>query len=547
MEGIALTKKRGIQYLTFFLMLTVFSLAYNYEHILFFRPSSVHQWRQCDCLSITDNYYQENRSFCNPSVNWIGSSGTGETVSEFPVIYFFVAKLWKIFGEHEFIFRLVNLFIFYSGLYALFRMTIQIFDDLLVSVFLSFLIFTSPIVVYYANNFLADVPALSMSLIGWYFLLRFIRTERNIYLVAVMLCWLLGGLLKISSLLSFISLGILFILELNPKIGFKENRKIFFNPLLHGAFFLVVIVCIFLWYYFAINYNYTHNRNLFLTGILPIWELNKTEIFNIWSVLTDKLLWQFFSRPVFYLIAPTLLFCLIYYRYANRFLLSINYFLFVGFIVFFILFFKVFKEHDYYMINLIILPAITFINFFIVLKNRFSKAYHSNTFRIACMLFLSFNLYYASAFNTIKYYTPKLSSRYPLAVSKRDLRERREFSNYYDDYLKSYEKITPYLRSLGINRKDKVISLNDESINITLYLMEQKGFSDFGYLQLKGSERMEYFISEGAQYLVLNDPKIKNEEYLKPYLYSKIGQFNNIEIYDLRHLNKSLIEKGHDK
>ena len=43
-------------------------------------------------------------------------------------------------------------------------------------------------------------------------------------------------------------------------------------------------------------------------------------------------------------------------------------------------------------------------------------------------------------------------------------------NNFHEKIYKDLEDITPYLRSLGIERTDKVISLPDGSFNISLYL-----------------------------------------------------------------------------
>ena len=103
----------------------------------------------------------------------------------------------------------------------------------------------------------------------------------------------------------------------------------------------------------------------------------------------------------------------------------------------------------------------------------------------------------------------------------------------YDNHLKAYETITPYIRSLGIKRSDKVISIPDESINITLYLMDQKGFDDFGFNDLKDGNRIKKFEELGAKYLFLNDSTYTSKNWLKPYLKNKIGSYQNISIYAL--------------
>src|SRR6188768_4374760 len=77
-----------------------------YSKTLFFRPSSTHQWRQTDCLSITKNYYEEGMHFFEPKIHYQGPKD-GHAVSELPILNYTVAALWKVFGEHEFIYRLL--------------------------------------------------------------------------------------------------------------------------------------------------------------------------------------------------------------------------------------------------------------------------------------------------------------------------------------------------------------------------------------------------------------------------------------------------------
>ena len=84
----------------------------RYEEISFFKPYSVHQWRQADCYSIASNYYENNLPFLEPSIHQIGYSNNGKTISEFPIIYYSVSKLWRLFGKHAVIYRLLNFLIF---------------------------------------------------------------------------------------------------------------------------------------------------------------------------------------------------------------------------------------------------------------------------------------------------------------------------------------------------------------------------------------------------------------------------------------------------
>jgi hypothetical protein len=78
-----------------------------------------------------------------------------------------------------------------------------------------------------------------------------------------------------------------------------------------------------------------------------------------------------------------------------------------------------------------------------------------------------------------------------------------------------YLTITDYNRSIGIRQSDKVISLPDGSINITLALMDQHGWNGWGLPYLPPDQRMEKLIDLGASYLFIGDTALKKENYLK--------------------------------
>ncbi len=57
------------------------------------------------------------------------SSTDGKAANEFPIVYYFVSLIYSIFGEHEFILRMVNLLISFVGFIALFKLVYLIIRD----------------------------------------------------------------------------------------------------------------------------------------------------------------------------------------------------------------------------------------------------------------------------------------------------------------------------------------------------------------------------------------------------------------------------------
>lgn len=498
----------------FLLLLLVLSYIYNYEKILFLRPQGVHQWRQCDCLSITLNYYMEDRNFFEPCVHFLGYEGTGKTISEFPVVYYFVAHLWKLFGYHEYIFRLVTIIITFLGLFALFKLTEKILNDSLWALSFILLLFCSPFFIYYANNFLANVPAFSFVLIAWFFFGQFYKKGKHKFFIASVFFFLLGGLVKVSSLISFIALFLIFLIELFNIYNFRGEEKIFKGPFKYLAYFLVVFTCIISWYTYADYYNHKHNSGIFLIGILPVWKLSIIEIKNIFLTIREIWLGHYFQTGIHIVNAGLFLVILCFYKNTNRFLFTLSVLLVIGFSLYMCLFFQVLNWHDYYMIDLLIVVIAIWLTVLYSLKMSFQKIFSSFILRLVIVIVLIHNIDFARR---------RMKERYSGWMNKTHMELTIDFEN-----------ITHYLRLLQIKRDDKVISFTDHSPNISLYLMDQKGWTNFG--MESDSISIKKKIDQGAKYLFVNDPEILNNPFMVHFTKKEIGSYGKIKIFDLRNL-----------
>ncbi|MBN2681903.1 MAG: hypothetical protein JXR58_05310, partial [Bacteroidales bacterium] len=157
--------------LVFTLVFVAFSFFYGFHEYLFSRPHSYHAWRQADCGAIALNYYQDGMNFFEPELHQQNADDgkSGHNVSEFPIINYFVASLYHIFGYHEFIFRIVSLLIFYLGLLFLFKFLKKAFLDDFWAIIVSSIVMLSYITIYYSISFLPNTSALAFVFIGWYF------------------------------------------------------------------------------------------------------------------------------------------------------------------------------------------------------------------------------------------------------------------------------------------------------------------------------------------------------------------------------------------
>jgi hypothetical protein len=160
--------------------------------------------------------------------------------------------------------------------------------------------------------------------------------------------------------------------------------------------------------------------------------------------------------------------------------------------------------------------------------------FKSITIKITALLLLIFSVYYCAVYTRIKYNPKDIIASNSYLLTRWGIEKKWEIiHSRYDMNFKAIETITPYLRSLGISRNDTVISIPDPSPNITLYLMDQKGFTDFGFNDLKEEERIIHFIKLGAKYLIINNDSLNNKSYIRPFIQNKIGSYKNVNVYQV--------------
>ncbi|HRY99697.1 MAG TPA: hypothetical protein P5550_11640, partial [Bacteroidales bacterium] len=323
----------------------------------------------------------------------------------------------------------------------------------------------------------------------------------------------LAGLLKISALLSFAAILGLLILEMSG-LKLDQQRRIFVHPLRYGLILIGVAGIQLLWYSYAQHYNNQHNAGIFLLGILPVWDMDAAAIQATMDGVRHHLRWDYFRQETQLLLVGMFLTVLIFFRHLPRILLGLMLMVSTGFIVYIILFFNALKDHDYYTINLFILVPITLLAFLTLMKTRFPGVFASATLKVLLLALLIHNADFARR---------RMEGRY---------HPQGWENSYFVNNTSAYRDAGPYLDSLGIGRDARVISLSDPSINITLYLMDRKGWTDFN---IGGdSLRLQEVVARGADYLFISDTGTYRQAGVKALLQYKVGQYRHIAIYRLR-------------
>jgi len=503
-------KSKWFSSLVFSLIFIGLCWLYNFNETFFQSPQSIHIWRQTNGLSITQMYYEHNLNFFQPEIqNQLGDDGlSGKTAGEFPIIYFAMAKVWQVFGKAEWSFRLFQLLILFSGIFFLFRMLIPLTGNAVRAGFISILVFTSPMFIFYGPNFLPDAPALAFTFVAWFFLYRYIEKHKNYSLWISAAFFFLAISLKITTATSFIAIGAWVIFE---SIFIKSEKRVFRFKFVHYIPFIVSVLLTIAWYWYVDYYNGLHKADFSYRGIWPIWKMTAEQFNKILDVLNKIFFKEFFSPPLQYATILVWIFMLFKIKKIAPFLGFLLIVMPLGFAAILTLWFQVLDGHDYYLITQMQVLVIVWVIFFIYLKDK--KLWSHPVAYV--LLFVVFGL----------------------LANDGMIRHKARYEGWMNEgfklHMEALTEIQPYFEKWNIKAEDKVISIPDYSINASLYYMSRKGYTDFGS-DFSKEETFRKRIYQGAQYLVINDTTILREPLIQKFTNSFVGQYRNVKVYSLK-------------
>lgn len=450
--------------------------------------------------------------FFHPQTHNFSSDGDTSgyvATSEIPVAYYFIALFYKIFGYHDYVYRIVNTLIFLIGLFFLFKTFALLVKGFFWPTVLTLLLFTSPVLVFYGNNFLTDSSALALALIGWYFFIAYYQTGAQKSYYTSMVFFFLGGAYKITALMSLVALFGIFIIEVLGIAKFKNKERLYPKPLLQVIPFVLIFAIIGAWVAYAKHYNALHTTMYFSTGIFPLWDMDKAGIEQVLKNVREIWLNQYFHVASLYFLGVLFLMNLVFIRKSNRLLLTTTLLLLLGTMIYVILWFLTFKGHDYYTINLYILLVFNLVAFGWVVNEHYRSVFDSKYIKAAFFLFLIVNIGHAYRQMEVRY------------------------NGWWTEYpkYKDFHTITPYLRSIGIQPLEPVISLPDTS-HLSLYLMNQHGWTEC-LENNRDRASIAASVKKGAKYLIVNGSETLGRDYIQSFLYHPIGQYGSVRIYKL--------------
>ncbi len=493
-----------------FLLLIVFLfVAADGIRIIQLPPRTTHLWRQSDCIAYTKTYYQRNSGFFEPSCyNLIGQGG--RVVSEFPILYYLSAKLCRLFGYHYWIIRGVTSLVYLLGLFYVLLLSRQWIKNTILSFFPVVVLASTPVYFYYAINYLPNVPAISLSFAGLYHLLAWRRNGSWGQLVLSTLYFAVATLLKPTDggLVWLAATATLLLERHDISLNNTWRKKL----LLFCSAALIAAANIW-WFMFVKEYDEYNHNGINLQGIYPIWELRQHSIIETFmSRIVES------GRDVFqhYLLHLLMFFMIIVYfvkwKRLDRFLRVFTLWTIIGTWIYTPLWYAAFHIHDYYQLIYtvwITFLCITFLNYYtvhVLPKQKKVVVYITYLFWGALA---TVSIYHNQTIQLERYADKNMGVVNPAI---------------YD--------IEPYLRKIGIKETDSVLSVPDNSPNITLAFYGNPGYtSDLFDVNKFGIGPAKAI---GIHYMIILDDAHKHDPVYEPYTKKKLGEFGGIGVYDIR-------------
>ncbi|MEY2560604.1 MAG: hypothetical protein QOG51_1019 [Verrucomicrobiota bacterium] len=156
-------------------------------------------WRQNDVAAIARNFLENGFHFSRPQIDWAGNE-RGYVGTEFPILPFGAALLYRSAGVHEWIGRIQGVLLFVAALPFFFLLVRRIFGEV-VAVWATFFYAFAPLSIVASRAFMPDVPSLSLAIAGMYFFLRWVEEENRRALIGSAFLISLALLIKLPTAL----------------------------------------------------------------------------------------------------------------------------------------------------------------------------------------------------------------------------------------------------------------------------------------------------------------------------------------------------------
>ena len=491
----------------------------------------IHECRKSDSLTQAVQYFRGTALF-EPKTNWIAPTGNQNAAAEFPIIYYLVGQIWKITGYQLWIAKLLSLGMLFVGILSLLPFFRWAFQSDTKALIFSGLIFSFPVLIYYADTLMPNVFSFSFLLLAFAQFFHFWQSERKTSLTLFILFLSLAVLIKITALIAVLAFfgayttHLLFAKKLVKSLKISKVVYIYLG-------FMVALACAILWYLYAIRYNTKYGSTIFSTTIRPIWEVapaeqwrmikmvlmeHSREIFPLvtWPIFSVLCLWTFWSKAVSGVIKYLVAFSLL------------------GILAYLILWFWVFEVHDYYFIEVLFLPLILMGTYM-----RYPPQWHllRRAQRPIEILFLTLVLFNTVSFTQIAAGNQNIIVKNTPFISSFIKGNWGWFYFNHQDHLGQLQ-----LQKVAIQQQigptDTVLCFSDPYANVHLTAIDRIGFTNYNLSRdLPFAPQIQSLIQKGASKLLVFKTEAGHPD-IQEFLAHPCYERANIQIFDLKPYKK---------
>lgn len=465
------------------ILIATLLLLHTILHIKYFDlpPVGFHQWRQTQTLSVARNFYEEGMNILQPRVDNRGQY-SGITGVEFPVVNYFIAAGYKVFGLHAYVERAILLLFSFIGIIGCFFFIRELFGLRWLAFAGAFFLAFSPLFSYYSIVALPDEPSVALMFVSLYFLQLDVNKKSSHPSAGFLIALTLAALVKVYAFIILLPAAYYYVYT-----RFNRSTQIK-NVMLLGLSFLTVLA----WYLYARYLSEVHHN----------FDFRLESNFPYSITLVPQVLRKVFVQwlPELYVNYPAFVFflagCYALHRSENASIKKFLWLYLVPFAVYFVFFLPMFDIHDYYAIP--VLPVLVIIT----------------------VLGLKTVSQYAEMKRWIPVVAVALLILVPIIGSIRAL-SRFEGASIDADLMASEQ----YLDKVIPDKKALVIAASDDSPSIYLYFMHRKGWhatestSTVAFLQM---------VQDGGKYLISDSRELEGRGDLRSHMIviSSFGRFN---------------------
>ena len=284
-------------------------------------PTHIHAWAEQDHYALALGFINNGFDFFHPETMiynkqfpgwWKEAYDNTITSADFPIHHFIVAIQMRFFGTTSpWVFRVYTLIISLIGLFFLFKTAFHITNNIPKSIIVTSIAFTTPVYAYYCNGFLPGIPAFSMSIIGFWFYVNFLDSNRKVHYVLSIAFLCLSALMRTTFIIALIATLCYGLLRIAKKEStFKGKLPI-----------VILSLAVFVAYYLWNKHLRQCYGSLFLGHLLPPENLKDAK--ELLNIAYDNWRFQYFQRfhyqlmMVFALIAVSI-FIIRFFRKKNQ-------------------------------------------------------------------------------------------------------------------------------------------------------------------------------------------------------------------------------------